>query len=82
LNEFDLAMSLRTLLIIDEVGSLRAAHAGTLDPELRRTAEVILGRFPILRSEAARKDSAVHVSLSSIQPVKQLWSDAPTLLEK
>ena len=43
--------------------------------------QVLLDCFPILRSLAARKDSAVHVSLSSIQPVKQLWSEAPTLLE-
>src|ERR1700720_2176375 len=58
--------------------SPHAACTKTVYDLKRKTAEVSSGRFPLkvfrkvdLRSKAARRDSAVHVSLSSDSLVKQ-----------
>lgn len=64
-------------LIFDEVGLSSIIHMMNQTSGVSYDRQVLLDCKPILRSIAARKDSAVHVSLSSIQPVKQHENRSP-----
>ena len=58
-------------LIFDEVGHFNITRVITKRSGVPLDRQVLLSCKPTSRSAAARKDSAVHVSLSSVIHVKQ-----------
>ena len=75
LNELDQASLYELTLIFDEVGQFSITHVIAERPEFRMTAKSYSAVSRSCNQDTARKDSAVHVSLSSIQHVKQRESN-------